>query len=626
MAYGYSGKLLFVDLTTSAIVEETPDEGFYRSCIGGTGIGAKVLMERMKPGVDPLGPENMLAFATGPLTATGVYGGGRFMVTTKSPLTNGWADSNAGGTWGPELKRAGYDAVFFTGAAERPVCLVIDKGRARLIAADQLWGKDTYETDDLLQAELGEPGSWTVSCIGPAGEECSRLAGIVNEKGRIAARSGVGAVMGSKKLKAIAVRAAKSARIEVADKEGLKAVQKGYGETIKNSGFLKGISAAGTGAFTSFLLSVGDCPTSNWTTTGSDALPTCGNLDGPKMDVYKLRSYGCNSCPVRCGALLRIPEGPYASQDETHRPEYETLGALGVNCRNDSVESVIRANEICNRYGIDTMGVGGAIAFAMECYENGVIDSSDTGGLELTFGNSAAVVALVEQMARREGFGAILADGSKRAAERIGKGSEQYAMHVGGREVPLHDPRFAPGQGTFYISDATPAQHCGPQAISLLDQGVSLGPDPLLQSDTKGPFGEYDKKGEIYALGAAYWQLLSSAGLCSLYSTFDPLPVVELLRPVTGWDMDWQEGLKAGRRILTLRQAFNIREGLGPNDFKLPKRLEEPLGAGPAAGHDVPFGVMRKSYFQAMGWDPRTGRPTLRTLADLGIDQGLWPS
>ncbi len=620
MPYGYAGKILFVDLGTGSIVEEVPNESFYRGCIGGTGIGAQILMERTERGIDPLGPENMLGFAAGPLTATGVYGGGRFMVTTKSPLTHGWADSNSGGTWGPMLKNAGYDGVFVVGAAEQPVVLVIDRGKARLAEAGPLWGKDTYETDDLLQEQLGEPGSWTIACVGPSGEQCSLLAGIVNEKGRIAARSGVGAVMGSKKLKAIALRAKKGARVAVADKEGLRAVQKEYARLIKESHFLSGLTAAGTGGGTSFLLSIGDCPASNWTATGTEALPTCSNLDAANMDVYKLRPYGCHSCPVRCGALVRVDKGRFASQDEIHRPEYETLAALGTLCRNDSAESVIRANEICNRYGIDTIGVGGVIAFAIECYENGLLSKDDAGGLELNWGNSAAIVALTEQIARREGLGAVLADGSKRAAEEIGRGSEQFAMHVGGREIPMHDPRATPNHGVFYISDATPAQHCGPQGMGLLDQGVALGPDPLLQSESPGPFEDYDKKGEIFARGSAYWQLLSSAGLCSLYAVFDAPPVVELLRPVTGWDIDWAEGLKAGRRILTLRQAFNVREGLSPEDFRYPKRFEEPLSAGPAAEHEVPFVDMRRDYFRAMGWDPQSGRPTDQTLAELELD------
>ena len=619
MAHGYAGTLLFVDLTTGAITEESPEETFYRSCIGGTGMGAKVMIERTVAGADPLGPENMLVFATGPLTATGVYGGGRFMVTTKSPLTNGWADSNSGGNWGPALKNAGYDAIIVTGAAQQPVCLVIDNGRASLVPAGAVWGKDTYETDDLLQARLGRPGSWTIACIGQAGERCSRIAGIVNEKGRIAARSGVGAVMGSKKLKAIAVRAAKGARIRVADHDGLRAVQREYLQVIKASRFLTQLSRAGTAADTSFLLSLGDSPVGNWTETGSAALPTGAKLDGANLDAYKLERYGCNACPVRCGGLVQVKEGPFATVGESHRPEYETMGALGNNLRNDNIEAVIRANDICNRFGIDTISVGGAIAFAIDCYQNGVIDSSDTGGLVLDWGDAPVMVELAGQIARGEGFGAVLGDGSKVAAERIGRGSEQYAVHVGGRELPLHDPRFGPARGMFYMADATPANHCGPQGMGILDHGNALGADPRLQSDSTGVFGGYDSKGDIYARGGSYWQLLSSSGLCSLFSTFDRIPVVELLRPVTGWDVDWDEGLTIGKRILTWRQAFNVREGLSPADYQLPRRFNEPLGVGPATGHLIPFGVLRDRYYEALGWDPVSGRPSPETLAALGI-------
>jgi len=318
---------------------------------------------------------------------------------------------------------------------------------------------------------------------------------------------------------------------------------------------------------------------------------------------------------------VKIPDGPYASQDESHRPEYETLAALGATCGNTTQEAIIRANEICNRYGIDTMSVGSTIAFAMECYANGLIDVNDTGGLEIEWGSPQAVVALAEQMARREGFGALLADGSKRAAERIGKGSEKYAMQVGGREIPFHDPRMSPGQGTFFISDATPSQHNGPASMAMLEQGRPLGSDPALQTDLSEAFGEYDRKGDAYARGAAYWQLLSSAGLCSLYAQFDNPPTVELLRPVTGWDMDWKEGLRAGRRILTLRQAFNVKQGIGPDDYRLPQRFQESLAAGPAAGvAPPPFEELREQYYQALGWDPKTGKPLRETLAELGLE------
>ena len=619
MPHGYAGKLLFVDLTTGTITEETPDEGLYRKFIGGTGLGVSVLFDRMEPGVDPLGPGNMLGFVTGPLTATGVYGGGRFTVVAKSPLTGGWADSNSGGTWGPELKLAGYDGIFFSGVSPAPVYLVVDACQATLKEASHLWGLDTYLTEDLLQDELGEPGSWKVSCIGPSGEQCSRLAGIVNEKWRIAARSGVGAVMGSKKLKAVAVRGAKKAKMGIADRDGLRAVQQKYGKDLKESPFHKGLGLAGTGGGTSFLLSIGDCPSKNWSATGTESMPTCDNLDGAKMDKYKLRSYGCHTCPVRCGAIIKVDDGPYPTADEIHRPEYETLAAFGPLCLNDSVEAVIKVNDICNRYGIDTIGVGGTIAFAIECYENGVIGNEETDGLELTWGNYDAMVKLTDKIARREGLGAVLADGATKAAERIGRGAEAYAMDVGGRALPFHDPRATPSIGAAYIADAQPANHMGPQGMSILDMGEPLGPDPLLQPESLEPFGDYDRKGNIYATGAAYYQLLSSAGLCALYCQFYTPPLVELLRPVTGWDLDWKEGLEIGRRILTLRQAFNAREGVRPDDFRFPERFKTPLGLGQTTGQEVPFTTLRDGYFESMGWDPVTGAPRAQTMAGLKL-------
>jgi aldehyde:ferredoxin oxidoreductase len=617
---GYVGKLLFVDLTTGAITVEARDEAFYRRWIGGTGLAAAIIAEKTKPGIDPLGPDNLLAFATGPLTGTGVYGGGRYTVACKSPLTGAWADSNSGGTWGPMLKFAGYDGLFVTGAAAGPVCIVIDKGQASIVPADDIWGMDTYDTEDAVKAKLGEPDTWTVTCIGPAGERLSLLAGIVNEKGRIAARSGVGAVMGSKKLKAIAVRGAKGSRIGVADKEGLKAIQKRYGQELKDSPFHKGLTQAGTGGATSFLVKIGDCPVDNWNTTGLDALPTSGNLDAANMDVYKLKSYGCHACPVRCGALIEISEGPYATDGEVHRPEYETLAALGPNCRNDTVEAVVKANELCNRYGADTMGVGATVAFAMECYENGLIGKDDTGGLELKWGDPLALVELTRQICAREGFGAVLADGSKFAAETIGKGSEEFAMHVAGRAIPFHDPRLAPSMGTHFIADAQPANHMGSQGMGVLEGGGKLGSDPLLTSDSSEVFGDWDRKGELYSRGAAFYQLLSSAGLCGLYAQFYAPPVVELIAPVTGWDIDWAEGLAAGKRINTLRQAFNVREGVDMRTFRLPKRFLNPLAAGPAAGNTPPdFEMLQQGYFEAMGWDKETGAPKKETLAALGI-------
>jgi len=540
-------------------------------------------------------------------------------VVAKSPLTGAWADSNSGGFWGPELKWAGYDAIFISGISPKPAYLLLSRGKAELRDAAHLWGKDANETDDILQQELGKP-QVRVACIGPAGEACSLISGIVNERERIAARSGVGAVMGSKRLKAVAVRGDKK-RAFVAQPEKFRLAREDYSKRLKGSKFQQGLTAVGTGGGTSFLLSIGDCPTKNWNSTGAESMPTCVNLDSANMDKYKLKSYGCHACPVRCGAIIEVKEGLFATKGGIRRPEYETLAALGALCLNNSVEAVIKANEICNLYGLDTMAVGNVIAFSMECYENGLISKEDTDGIELAWGNGEAVVALTEKMAKREGFGAVLADGVEKAAERIGKGSEKYAMHVHGQRLPYHDPRNSPALGTSIMSDAQPASHMNTEGTNLLEQGVPLGSDPLLQSPKLAIYGDYEGKGPMYATGAAYYQLLSSSGLCALYTVAFAVPVAELIAPVTGWDFDWEEGLKAGRRILTLRQAFNAREGLSPEEFKLPQRVMLPQSVGPAAGTKIDYDSLRSGYFTAMGWDIKTGKPHRQTLIDLGLDE-----
>lgn len=613
----YAGKILFVDLTTWKIEEAYPPEEIYREFIGGTGLGARILYEHIKPKADPLGPDNMLGFVTGPLTATPIPGSGRFTVVTKSPVTGGWADSNSGGYLGPELKWAGYDGVFISGVSPKPAYLLVSNGEAELKDASHLWGKDTCETDDMIQKELGKPVA-RVACIGPAGEACSLMAGIVVEKGRIAARAGVGAVMGSKKLKAVVVRGNKG-NITVSDQEKYKSVRASYIKKIKDSDFHKGLSAFGTGAGTSFLVSIGNCPVKNWTEFGTESMPTCTNLDSPNMEKYKLDSYGCQGCFLKCGAIVQVKDGPFATKGELHRPEYETLAALGTMCYNDNVEAVIRANEICNLYGIDTMSVGNAIAFAMECYEKGLIDKTDTDGIELTWGNPEALVILTEKIAKREGFGAVLADGSAFAAKRIGKGSEELAMHVGGHRIPYHDPRNLPARGTSYIADSQPACHSDTNGTDLLERGEDIDSNPIMRSPKLEYYGDYDKKGQMYAVGAAYFQLFSSAGLCSLYNSLVPIEVPDLISSVTGWDFDWDEGIKAGYRILTLRQSFNVREGLLPDNFKLPKRLNTPHTVGAGTGVKVDFDVLKNNYFKAMGWDIQSGKPSQEKLAELGL-------
>jgi aldehyde:ferredoxin oxidoreductase len=618
MKGGYRGKILFVELSEGRIEDLRPSEETYRKFIGGTGLGARFLYEKMKPGSDPLGHENILGFVTGPLTGTSAPGSGRFTVVCKSPLTNAWADSNSGGYWGPELKYAGYDAVFIKGSAKRPVSLHIFEGKAELRDASKLWGKNTRETEEILKKEIGDE-QVKVACIGPSGELKSLISGIVNEKGRIAARSGVGAVMGSKRLKAVVVRG--QDRVPVAHPGKLQEAQKTYAKLFKNSDFQQRLSTHGTGGGVSFLVSIGDSAAKNWTRHGTEAMPTCTKLDSANMEQFKLRRYGCHSCVVRCGAIVRVEKGEFATEGEIHRPEYETLASFGTNCFNDNVEAVIRANEICNLYGVDTIAMGNLIAFAMECYEKGLIGKGDTDGLDLSWGSAGAIVSLTEKIARRDGFGGLLADGPKVAADRIGRGAEKCAMHVCGQALPYHDPRTSPAQGTGYFADANPGRHMESSGTQTLENGGALGNDPVLSTPTLDPYGDYAGKGPMLALGAQFFQFYSSAGLCGLLLLGSTVPVAEYVSAVTGWEMDWSEGLRAGKRILTLRQAFNAREEIVPDDFYLPERLVQPLEVGVSAGQRIDFQTMKASYFAAMGWDLKTGKPYPATWRELGLDE-----
>jgi aldehyde:ferredoxin oxidoreductase len=599
----YAGRILFVDLTEGRIYEEKPAEKTYRDFVGGNGLGIRILYEKVKARVDALGPENILGFVVGGLTGTVAPGSGRHMLVTKSPLTGTWAESNSGGAFGPELKTAGYDAVFFSGISSKPVYLLIKDGVAELKDASELWGKDAYETQDMLQHIYQDPRI-KIACIGPAGESMSLLAGIVSERGRIAARNGVGAVMGSKKLKAVVVKGGVQS-IAPADPEKFNQAMQQFLAIIQNNEFAKALAASGTGNNISFLVSIGDAPLKNWQLSGLDALPNAANLDSGNMDKYKVSSFGCFACPISCGAIIEQKAGPFAIKDEMHRPEYQSLAALGGMLMNDNLEVVIKANDICNRYGIDTVGVGGTIAMAMECYEKGLISREDTDGIDLTWGNAQAIVDLVEKVAKREGFGAVLADGTQKAAERIGKGAEKYAISIRGKSLAFHDPRMSPVLGTANIADANPAHHMDSQITGMLNDGAAIGSDPALQSSRQNPFASY-------ALGSEYHQLLNASGMCSLYTVATtPPPIAELIAGACGWDFSWDEALTVGRRILTLRQAFNAREGLTPDQFELPKRITTTV--------KIDYAALRNGYFAEMRWDIQSGKPSKAALDDLGL-------
>ena len=618
MAKGYNGKILFVDLTSGSIKEESLPEKTYRDFIGGQGLGARILYERMKPKVDPLGPDNMLGFLVGPLTGTGIHGA-RYQLVGKSPITGGWGDSNCGGSFAAELKATGYDAVFFSGISPQLVYLFLHDGKAELKDASGLWGKDTIETEEIIRGELGDKRV-KIASIGPSGEAKSLLAAVMHEGSAAAGRSGLGAVMGSKCLKAFAVRGTK--KVPIADPERFATLRKDYLKSVKVTEHPWAVKFKkwGTCSFTSPLITAADAPIKNWRLFGEEGFPTHGKISTDEVTKHQTKKHACLGCPLGCKGWYRIKTKSYGVI-ESAKPEYETLAMLGSDCFIDDQEAIAKANDICNHYGIDTIGVGSTIAFAMECYERGVITKEDTDGIELTWGNGAAMVAILEKIARREGFGAVLADGSKLAAERIGKGSEKWAMHVGGQDVPAHDARVTIGYGWSYVCDPTPARHSAGMAMHQhLDGGVPFPTSTELQLPKFDPL-DMAANAPVYATCSDLQLLWTSVGLCNFGLSPETLPLVEVISAVTGWDFTLEEGLKAGRRIQTLRQAFNIREGVRLSEWRLPERLVVAQDAGPVAGRKVDFDAMKANGYAALGWDAKTGKPLESTLQELGLKE-----
>ena len=601
MASSFMKKTLCVDLEHGKLTEESIDEGIARDYIGGYGLGARILYERMKPNVDPLGPENILGFITGPLAGTAL-GGSRYTVVTKSPLTGGWGDSNSGGVFGPHLRFAGYDAVFFTGISAKPVYLFIDSGKAELRDAGHLWGKDGYETEDVLREELGKDVS--VACVGPAGEKLSLISAILNDHGRTAARSGVGAVMGSKKLKAIAVKG--NLPIPVVDEQILNDLRKStkLGDPM--------LQQYGTAGIVVPLVTAGDSPVKNWGGYAARDFPHPEKIGGDAIIAKQTRKYGCYRCPMACGGEMAEGTGEHKYSAGSHKPEYETLCMFGSNSLNEDLDSIIMANDICNRLGLDTISAGSVIAFAIECYENGIITKDDTDGLEMTWGNHKSIVAMTEKIAVRDGFGAILADGVKIAAERIGKGAEEYAMHMRGQEFGAHNPKYGFNWALAYKMDATPARH--PQGPGKPVEGVPLPP--------------FNKTSQIdmqpgYKFGANYMHVIQSLGLCKLaYWGFPNGSVLmDSIKAVTGWDVTYDELFLAGERIANIRHLFCLREGVSMLDQDYPDRIagRPPIDGGPLKGVTLDEERIVNEFLDAMDWDRGTTMPSRKKLEELGL-------
>jgi len=618
MARGYMGKMLMVDLSKNELKDEVLEEKLGRQFIGGYGIGARILFSRQKAGVDPLGPDNTFGILTGPFTGTPALSGTRHTVVGKSPLTGGWGDANSGGYFGSHLKFAGYDAVFFAGISEKPVYLFINNGKAELRDAAYLWGKDTRQTEDILKSELGKDVE--VACIGQSGENLSLISAVMN-RSRTAARSGLGAVMGSKKLKAVAVKG--NMKVPVADETRVKELRKKYlGEL---GGHIEWLKPIGTPFLTVIDAKDGESPVKNWGGVGVIDFPHAEPIGADSVIERRSKRFACYLCPIGCGGYMKAGTGEYKYKAGSRRPEYETIAMFGTNCLNNNLESIIKANDICDRYGLDTISAGATIAFAIECFENGLITKADTDGIEMTWGNHKAIVAMTGKMAKREGFGAVLADGVKVAAEKIGKGADKYAMHIQGQELPAHDPKHTFHFATNYRLDPTPARHFTGSELSM----APAHPQGLLPRFDHRSFAG---RGEAHKIGSNFNHVVVCTGMCLfVYWAFPSVePIAEFMRAVTGWDVTNDELLKTGERISNLRQAFNVREGLNPLKFKVPDRVlgRPPQKEGPLAGVTVDEDTMVKEYLAAMDWDPQTAKPSKKKLQELGLEevaQELWP-
>ncbi|KXB03516.1 aldehyde:ferredoxin oxidoreductase [candidate division MSBL1 archaeon SCGC-AAA261G05] len=622
MLGGYNDKILHVDLSKEETSVEEPDDDFYRRYLGGKSLALYYLLKDLEPDVDPLEPDNLLIFAPGIITGSPLPGTARFTTAAKSPLTGGFGGSEAGGFFGPELKLAGYDAVIIKGKAENPVYLWIHDGEVEIRDASKLWGKTGKETQEGIREEL-EDDRIRVALIGPAGEKLVRFACITNELKHANGRGGLGAVMGSKNLKAVAVRGTK--QVELKDPDKVKSLTKWFAENYMEKGDTSGLHNLGTPILINVHDELGALPTRNF---HEGSFEGAEKISGETIDeTYNIGQKACFSCPVACKRVVKVDE-PYEVDPAYGGSEYETLSSLGSNCGVDNLPAVLKAGEICNAYTMDTISTGMSIAFAMECFENDILTKEDTDGLELKFGNGEAMLKMVEKIAKREGLGDILAEGVKRAAQKIGNGAEKFALHVKGRELPMHEPRLKAGVGLGYAvapigADHTQMEHdpVFAEENPMLEELSPIGILEPVESQDTGP-----RKARLFKYLQHWWTLGDCVGLC-IFSTSPArvwrIPhVAQMVNAVTGWDMTIWELMKAGERCDTMARAFNLREGFTREDDWIPDRFFEPLEGGPLKGDKLSKDEFKQAiarYYQMMGWD-ENGVPTKTKLAELDVE------
>ena len=600
--YGWIGKILRVDLTSGTTSIEKLNETWAKDYIGNRGLGTRYFIEEVSPKVDPLSPDNKLIFATGPTTGTLGPSTGRYEVVTKGPLNGTIAGSNSGGLFGPELKYAGFDMIIFEGASDKPVYLYVEDGNAEIRDASHLWGKLTSETTDMLVAETAPTAK--VACIGPAGEKLVKLACIMNEKDRAAGRSGVGAVMGSKKLKALVVRG--SGGITPADPEGVReAALKIRKQLAEHPVTGEGLPMLGTAILVNIVNQTGGLPTRNFQEAvfeGADA------ISGETLRETRLvKNKSCFGCTIACGRVTKISNERYAGFGEG--PEYESDWAYGAHCGIDNLDAITKANFLCNEYGLDTISMGSTIGCAMELYERGYLTKEDAG-MEIKFGDADVIVTLTEMAGKREGIGNKLSDGSYRFAEAYGH--PELSMSVKKQEMPAYDPRAIQGMSLEYATSNRGGCHVRGYMISPEVLGVPEKLDPQV----------IEGKDQWLKIFQDLTASVDSAGIC-LFTTFGlgGKEVALELTTITGVDYTEEDVMKCGERIYNLERLFNLEAGFTKDDDTLPPRLlNDPIPAGPMKGKVSRLPEMLPAYYQARGWD-ENGIPTEEKLRELGLDE-----
>ncbi len=621
MEPGITAKMLHVDLTSRQTwIEEIP-ERVLRTYPGGGALACYLLLRDMAPGVDPLGPDNLLVFTTSVTNGLSLSGTNRYTAAAKSPLTGGYGESEAGGWWGPELRAAGYDGLVIRGRAESPVYLWIKDGEVAFRDARPYWGRLSGEVQEGLERELGDRRIRVLQ-TGVAGERGVRFAAIVNQLKHFHGRCGLGAVMGAKRLKAIAVRGTKPPQAK--DKEGARAALTWFRQHYDRS--RDRFHQFGTASAVLMLEAGGILPTRNFR---DGSFEHARAISGQTMAESILVNRGtCFACAVACKREVAVPEDGVVPK--YGGPEYETLAATGSLCGVGDLRAVARVNQLLAQYVLDSISTGAVIAFAMECYEHGILTREDTGGLDLAWGNAAAVEGLVHLIGRREGIGRVLGEGVRRAAAAIGRGAERFALHVKGQELPMHDPRGKKGVALAYALSPTGADHMEAPHDPLYEgfhpTGHPLGPLGLIE-----PVGTLDlgpRKVRAFYLTQQVWSLYNVVGMCDFVGT--PLgslglePLAAYINSVTGWNMSLYELMKVGERANTLARLFNCREGLTPDDDVLPGRMHEGIGNGRLKGERIDpeqFLAARRLYYEMAGWNPDTGWPSAARLAELGVDE-----